>query len=307
MAHLTAPQYALGEIDEPWSALEDWRRRAAELQMAPAPELWGWGDVRRTERDAAELAVEAGRASLERAGADPGDIDDLYLCSTAFPSSLRSQTAHTAAVVRGLGLRRAAVTGISLGRCANLLLALRAACAAVDTGQSRTALVVTADRMEDETRRMENFALFSDGAAACLVTAEQPREGFRFEAAAVAQDLGEGDPAGQISADLAIEVNRRLRDATGVGPEDVARVCHNNLYTPLVSLKEAQAGFAPHQLHLDNIGRFGHCFAADPLINLTDLTEAGAIAHGDRCLLASSVPGLRAGLLVRRHAPTTTQ
>ncbi|GAB3998638.1 hypothetical protein GCM10029992_24990 [Glycomyces albus] len=305
MADITAPRYALGEITEPYDAIKNWRERAAELQMAPVPELWGWGTVRRTERGVAELAVETGRATLESAGLDPNDVDDLYLCSTAFPTELDGQSALAAAVVRGLGLSRATVTGVSLGRCANLLLALRAACAAVDSGQSRTALVITADRMAYEPHRIENFALFSDGAASCVVAAEAS-DGFRVEAAAAAQDLTSSDPGSHISADLAVEVNERLRLATGVEPGDVACLLHNNLYLPLVSLKESQAGFTAEQLHLDNIPRFGHCFAADPIINLADLAAAGRIDDGARYLLASSVPGMRVVLLLRRHAATDT-
>ncbi|MEU3309712.1 hypothetical protein ABZ717_21710, partial [Nocardiopsis sp. NPDC006832] len=76
---------------------------------------------------------------------------------------------------------------------------------------------------------------------------------------------------------------------------------HNNLYLPIVSLKELQAGFAPEQLYLDNVTRFGHCFAADPLINLTDLDEAGELRDGGAYLLASSVPGIRTALLLHRH------
>lgn len=306
MAHLSAPRYVLGEITEPYDAVKGWRERAEALQMAPVAELWGWGRIRRTERDTADLAIASGNATIEADGVDPDDIDDLYLCSTAFPTSIEAQADFAARVVRGLGLRRAAVTGVSLGRCANLLLALRAAGAAVDSGQTRTALVVTADRIEREPDRIENFALFSDGAASCLVTADERGEGFRIAAAAAAQDLAEGGPSGQISAALAVTVNERLHRATGVAPGDIARVLHNNLYLPLVSLKEAQAGFAPHQLHLDNITRFGHCFGADPLINLADLADAGALRDGAPYLLASSVPGIRAAVLLHRHAPTRT-
>ncbi|MCH7230948.1 hypothetical protein L0U85_08810 [Glycomyces sp. L485] len=306
MAYLSAPQYVLGEITEPYDVVKGWRERAEELQMAPVPELWGWGQIRRTERDTAELAIESGRATIDRAGIDPDDIDDLYLCSTAFPTSLDAQTVLAARVLRGLGLRRAALTGVSLARCANLMLAMRAACAAVDSGQARTALVVTADRIEHGAHRIENFALFSDGAASCLVTADERGDGFRFVAAAAAQDLAATDPGGQISADLAVQVNEHLHRATGVVPGDIARVLHNNLYLPLVSLKEAQAGFAPDQLHLDNITRFGHCFAADPLINLADLAEAGELRDGEPYLLASSVPGMRAALLLHHHAPRHT-
>ncbi|MGW9552957.1 3-oxoacyl-[acyl-carrier-protein] synthase III C-terminal domain-containing protein [Nocardiopsis sp. NPDC055551] len=301
MAYLSSPQYVLGEITEPYDAIKGWRERVEDLQMTPAPEIWGWGRIRRTEHEISDLAVASGRATIERAGIETDEIDELYLCSTAFPTSLESQADLVARVVRGLGLRRASVTGIGLTRCANLLMALRAACAAVDSGQARTTLVITTDRIEYEPHRIEDFALFSDGAASCVVTADEPGDGFRFGAAAAAQDFTAAEPSRRISADLAVEVNERLRRATGVEPVDVDRLLHNNLYLPIVSLKELQAGFAPEQLYLDNVTRFGHCFAADPLINLTDLDEAGELRDGGAYLLASSVPGIRTALLLHRH------
>ena len=46
--------------------------------------------------------------------------------------------------------------------------------------------------------------------------------------------------------------------------------------------------------------RIGHCFAADPLINLADREELGHVGAGGYCLLASSVPGSRIGALLQR-------
>jgi 3-oxoacyl-[acyl-carrier-protein] synthase III len=64
-------------------------------------------------------------------------------------------------------------------------------------------------------------------------------------------------------------------------------------------MKERQAGFTAGQLYLDNITRLGHCFAADPLINLVDRAALGHIEAGSHCMLASSVPGSRIGVLLK--------
>ena len=48
-----------------------------------------------------------------------------------------------------------------------------------------------------------------------------------------------------------------------------------------------------------NTPRFGHCFAADPLINLVDRAARGAVEEGSAYLLAVSVPGARQGVLLR--------
>ncbi len=77
-------------------------------------------------------------------------------------------------------------------------------------------------------------------------------------------------------------------------------LAHANLYKPLVVMKERQAGFSPPQLYLANIERLGHCFAADPLINLVDRMALGHVRPGSYCLLASSVPGSRIGVLLEK-------
>ena len=64
-------------------------------------------------------------------------------------------------------------------------------------------------------------------------------------------------------------------------------------------MKELQAGFDQSQLDTSNITRVGHCFAADPLINLVDRWSAGDVRAGGLYLLASSVSGLRVCVLLR--------
>jgi 3-oxoacyl-[acyl-carrier-protein] synthase-3 len=77
---------------------------------------------------------------------------------------------------------------------------------------------------------------------------------------------------------------------------------HTNIFKPIIVMKEMQAGFTPNQLFTDNVARVGHCFAADPLINLIDRAAAGHLADDRHYILASSVPGLRIGALLRKVA-----
>ena len=77
---------------------------------------------------------------------------------------------------------------------------------------------------------------------------------------------------------------------------------HANLFLPLVAMKERQAGFSARQLYTANVTRLGHCFAADPLVNLVDQEQAGRIREGGHYVLAVSVPGSRVTVLLRRPA-----
>ncbi|SES05021.1 3-oxoacyl-[acyl-carrier-protein] synthase-3 [Streptomyces sp. yr375] len=295
--------YVLGETEVHHSRLEGLAERARELSMAPKAELWGWGNVRRTDRPLEDLAAEAGRAALAAAAVAPQDVDGLVLCSTRFPGGPRTHGGFTDAVLTGIGLTAATCTGVTLNRCTTLLVGIRLAQALVVSGQHRRVLVVTTDRVTDESTRMESYALFSDGAAACLITsAADGRTGGAYEivTGAHVQRPGTLDWSHEISPDLAREVNDRMLTPLGMKTGDLDLLVHPNLYTPVVVLKERQAGFAQQQLFTDNITRIGHCFAADPLINLVDLDTAGRLRAGGHCLLASSVPGARAAVLLRK-------
>jgi 3-oxoacyl-[acyl-carrier-protein] synthase III len=301
MVHLHAPRYVLGEIEMDHTAIPGLHERAEALRMAPSPALWGWGSVFRTEHGIDELAIDSAAATLAAAGAAPSTVDALVLCSTDLPVPPREHGRFLAGILNGIGLGDVAAYGLGLNRCGSLLAGLDVASALVAGGRYRRILVVTTDRMTDEAERMAHYALFSDGAASCLVTADgEARDRYELVACASAHETASLDWAAEISSDLARRVNDALLSPLELGVGDVAGLMHLNIFKPLVVMKERQAGFRLDQLHIDNIPRVGHCFSADPLINLVDRAAAGRVRAGGLYLLASSVPGSRQGVLLRR-------
>lgn len=65
-------------------------------------------------------------------------------------------------------------------------------------------------------------------------------------------------------------------------------------------------GLDPKRLFLRNVGRVGHCFGADPFINLNDATAQGLTQTGDLVLLTSVGMGLSAATMLVRinHTPS---
>ncbi|MGV9245847.1 3-oxoacyl-ACP synthase [Streptomyces sp. NPDC003710] len=302
-AFLVAPRYVLGETEEPHTALEDLAARAAHYGIPMAPRTWGWGSYFRTRRSTVELAVASGNATLEASGAARASVDGLIVCTSSFPSSVDDHAGFLGAVLNGLGLPGVSFAcGMTLNRCNNLLAALHVATSLVRAGSRRRVLVVTADRIADEAARLEKFALFSDGAASCLVSADEGPDGFAVLASASAQDADVLGLRDQIDSRLAVAVNEELERATGIPPEKITALLPANLVRPLVTMKERQAGFTTAQMRTGNIERLGHCFAADPLINLVDLVASGEGEPDGLYLLASSVPGARHGVLLRKLA-----
>jgi 3-oxoacyl-[acyl-carrier-protein] synthase-3 len=300
---LHGPRYVLGEIERHHSTIDGLAARAEELRLAPDPALWGWGSVFRTERGLAAMAADSGSASLRAAGLEPPAIDALVLSCGEAPGPARSHGRFVGAILEAIGLGDIAFTGVSLNRCTNLLSALDVAGAFVASGRHRRVLVVTADRVGDERERVLPYALLSDGAASCVLTGDgEGLDRYQLVSCAAAQDTRSLDWTSEISADLARRVNEALLAPLEMRARDVAGLMHANIFKPLVVMKELQAGFAREQLYTDNVERVGHCFAADPLINLADRAAAGQVQPDRHYLLASSVPGTRMGVLLRRLA-----
>ncbi|MEU1436019.1 3-oxoacyl-[acyl-carrier-protein] synthase III C-terminal domain-containing protein [Streptomyces sp. NPDC005775] len=295
---LSSPAYELGENETDHSDLPGLLEQAERLGMPPRAELWGWGKVHRTELPLEELAARCGRAVLAGSGTDPADVDALVLCCTGFPGDAETHGGFVQAVLAGLGTKNHDVVGVTLNRCTNLLAGLVVARSLVAGGSHRRVLVLTVDRVTDEARRMTGFALFSDGAAGCLVTDGAGE--YTLVDTATAHDTSRMDWSEEISSELSRRVNDTLLTPRGMKPSDIDGVLHTNVFKPVVTMKELQAGFKPAQLSLDNIERVGHCFAADPLINLVDRNREGRVRHGRHYLLAASVPGSRVGVLLQR-------
>jgi 3-oxoacyl-[acyl-carrier-protein] synthase-3 len=302
---LRGPSYVLGERELDHTGIENLGELAARFKMAPSPGLWGWGAVRVTERDLEDLAADSGTATLRAARMDPAAVDALVLCSNRIPGPAEDHGRFVQRVLTGTGLGDIPCYGQFLNRCVNLLAGLDVARALVTSGRHRTVLVITTDRVAPGADRMSQFALFSDGAASCVVTAEVSQAedetcGYLLLGCATAQHTADLEWSSQISADLARQVTGALLDLLGAKLGDVAALMHANLFKPVVMMKERQAGFSAEQLYLANIPRLGHCFAADPLINLVDRTARGDVRLGQKAMLAASVPGSRIGALLSR-------
>jgi 3-oxoacyl-[acyl-carrier-protein] synthase III len=298
---LRGPAYVLGERAVDYTEIEGLPELVDQFRMVPDAALWGWGQIAATDRDLEELAVDAGLAALAGAGVDASSIDALLLCSNRIPGPAEGHGRFVASVLTGIGLRDIPCYGQNLNRCLNLLAALDISRGLVTSGRYRAILVITTDRVADGVARMSRFALFSDGAAACVVAAD-PGGSASYEllGCATAQDTATLEWTNELSSDLTREVNDALLTPAGLKLGDITALLHANLFKPLVVMKERQAGFGAEQLYLDNIPRAGHCFAADPLINLVDRAARGHLDEGRYCLLASSVPGSRISALLRR-------
>jgi len=297
--YLHGCHYILGEEERPVAEIPGLANWLARNQMIDDPDLWGWDRFRVTASPTVELLAETARRSLADFGARQPPVDAVILCATRFPTDVEGHADFVGRLIETLGLHQAIPYGVTLNRCATLTSALGLAEALVRSGQHQSILVAAGDTIGAHAERLRPFAVFSDGAASCIVSAGQGGE-FQLLGTAAAIDARMMKPNGEISADLARRANAELFARAEVGLRDIKCLAHNNLWKPIVVMKELQAGFRRDQLYLDNIPRIGHVFSCDPLINMIDLAESGSVASGELLALGSSVSGARFGALLRR-------
>jgi len=305
-AFVHGASYVLGEEETDYTSITNLSELASRLRLTPKAGLWGWGAIWRTGCDLEDLAVRTGLATLRAAGLDASSVDALVLCSNRIPGPAEGHGSFVSRVLTGIGLGDIPCYGQYLNRCANLLTGLDVSRALVTSGRYQRVLLITTDKVAAGVDRISQFALSSDGAASCIVTSEAADTStggiasYELLGCATAQRTADLEWTKEISSDLARQVNDQLLTPWGLKLGDVRALAHANIFKPLIMMKERQAGFSPEQLHLGNIARIGHCFAADPLINLVDRAALGDIGEGSYCLLATSVPGSRVGALLRR-------
>jgi 3-oxoacyl-[acyl-carrier-protein] synthase III len=242
------------------------------------------------------LAQQSCERTLARAGLPRQAVSALLLATSSFDRQPDLREGFAALPAR-LGLERAMPFGLFGSECSNLLTALRLAADLVRAGGHEHVLVATTDVCGPGPRLMGGFvSVFSDGAASCLVSRRRPGPGFVMEAVALASSPVMWDVTARAnlmaylkgSMNGAAEAVRRCLSQAGWAASGVTHFITGNYNRSVLRTYASQLGLPEEKTFLDNVGRLGHAYAADPLVNLTDLEQGGALRPGDRCLLLGS-------------------
>ncbi|WP_306213843.1 3-oxoacyl-ACP synthase III family protein [Actinoplanes sp. RD1] len=255
-----------------------------------------------------ELAAEAGRTLLKRAGVAAGDVDCVIYCGSGeWDLPFWSPAAKVAAE---LGIDQAHCFEVA-NFCNGVMTALQVAADRIDLGRSRHVLVLAGDRLsqlvdyaDPESKALFNFG---DAPAAILLGAEGPLE---LAHAAVRTDPAWADYySGDIEDDRV--VMRRRGHRSGLGDAYLSNFVA--LTGQALSVLEAAPGEVrwflinqgdkgmhervlaalgiPAERSVFNYHRYGHMGGSDPFLALGDLRAEGRLAPGDLVLVASSGMG----------------
>lgn len=287
-------QYTLGEHQRSFAEATGFDT----VGIPNRPAMWGWGTFFETSKNVMDLLIATGRNTLEANGLALNEVDGVIVARGNTANGEEFGVAAMASLLRELGLKRAFGTTLTSNGCSSALAAIRTAGALVRNGGMKNVLILAGDKAGAAEQRFQRFGIFSDGACSCIVSAGSSR-GFEVLASALATDISAMQADAAFSSGLASETNRQLFATDGLSSSKVSKVFSNNVFLPIVTLKELEAGFEMEQIYTANVARIGHCYAADPLINLADYVGGGHGAAGAQYVLAADSYGLRVSLLVK--------
>jgi len=273
-----------------------------------------------------DLALEASRKAIERAGLTPDDIDLIIVGTTtpdmAFPS--------TACLLQTkLGANHAWGFDLSAA-CSGFTYALTTASQMVAAGASRHALAIGADVMSsiiDYTDR-STCVLFGDGAGAAVIDVSDDDEigVLDFEnyvdgsgGAALCMPAGgslrpascetvnqrlhyvkqEGPTVFKFAVRNMEEVCRRILDRNNIRPQDVDLFAAHQANRRII-LSTAEKLGMPLDKVIMNIDRFGNTTGGTIPLVLNDAIEQKRVKRGDLVLCASVGAGFTVGAVLMR-------
>lgn len=216
-----------------------------------------------------------------------------------------------------LGLHRAEAFGLSHQNCASGMAAVDVAgeLLRAEGRPGDCALVVTGEQaFSPKIQLIEDVAIMGDAAAACLVTLDGAGDAVRSYATST---------LGEFSAAMLLDEERSLRFSKVYAPElakvmrravaeaglefaDIDLVVPHNVNLQSWRQTINELGIPREQVFLENVERFGHCFASDVFLNHTTLREAGRLVPGRHYLFATVGLGATFAAMVITHGASVT-
>jgi 3-oxoacyl-[acyl-carrier-protein] synthase-3 len=263
---------------------------------------------RRVGGTTSELATEAGRVALARAGVEPTEID-LVILATTTPDQTVPGTSPT--VEKNLGMRCGAID--INAACSGFVYGLALANGIISSGASKVLLIgaETLSRITDWNDR-GTAILFADGAAAVVIEAvDGPGQllSWDLDADGAAQpylyaDVGDflkmdGREVFRRAVRLMVDSASKALEAAAVGPDDIALMVPHQANIRIIDSACQRLGI-PIERTATNIDRYGNTSAASIPLALAEALEEGRVAHGDLVLLVGFGAGMTAASAVLR-------
>lgn len=305
---LSGISYQFGELTENYDQASGYLETITTSNLPEHPTMWGWGQYHKTD-DPYHLALQAARSSLNKAKVLATDIGLTIFACSYFPDKNNDLYYSTGKLLKKLELFNSKVEGATLMGCATLLNTIGRASALVHSGEYKNILVVGIDKLPDEYNRFWDYALFSDSAAACIVSLKD-REPLEKDSALCIRSFHSGIDVDEIIDGVKFKSKQPLHcrvikehlEKEGMKISEIKKVFNNNVYLPVKRQKDTMVGFKKNQSYDVNISTHGHCFSNDSLINYDTFSRNYDLLKHERILFQADGNGCCATLMLESCA-----
>lgn len=260
--------------------------------------------------DTFDLAVKPAQVVL-RSLPDPGRIRYLIFAHT-IRDFAPCQTLVADVIRQRLGVTGAEAFAITQNDCASGLAAVDIAgeLLRADGDPAAVALVLTGEKHAARMARLvKNVSILGEAGAACLVGLGG--QGSRV-LSCVVRTSGEFAGGLLMSEDVTAQFNRSFGtrvieaiqealDRARTKLADITMIVPHNVNVSSWRMLCARLGLARDRVFLDNVSRYGHCYCADPFLNLVSMRDRGLLASGGLYLLVSAGIGGTYAAMVVEH------
>lgn len=245
------------------------------------------------EQALAPLLHEASRLVLERNRELNGRLTHVVYCHTLSSTTVFAGETHP--VLEPFTARGLEACSVTMNHCATGLTALNILDMVLSDND--VALVLIGEKAFHRVIRViENATIM--GEVGCALLVGRGAGPYQILGSATSHDgrfaLITGRPGddsldafGDNYVEFACESIHRALTRFGVRLADIRCVMPHNVNIPSWSQIAQQIGLDPNRIHLSTIGRYGHCFGADPFINLVHARHEGVVCPSDVVLLFS--------------------
>ena len=312
-----------GDLSEIMETSDEWIRTRTGIHARHV--------VREGEATAA-MAIEAARASLRVADADPRDLDLVVVCTMTpdYP------TPSTACVVQNaLGAIHAGALDLNAG-CSGFVYGLVLAHQAISSGEQETVLVIGADTMSSMVNQQDRSTavLFGDGAGAVLLRASEgpagvmatmlgsdgsggnllkvPAGGSALPASAdtVADGLHylvmDGRQVFRFASRILPRALEQVLDKAGIGIDDIDWIIPHQANQRIIE-SAAKRLKCDEGRFFCNLDKYGNTSAASVPIALCEAVEGGLIQPGQQLAMVGFGAGLTWAAALLKWGPSVEE
>jgi hypothetical protein len=276
----------LGDDKVWYRDLPDIETRIRELNIPDEEGLWNWGYCRRWSADYDTQIAQGFAQTIAYVAAARIHVDAVLCCGPVQNSTDRFLDALASGVLPKMATSADPVRRVERGECVNVLQALGDAKALIDAGHDHV-LIVAAEKVVNERSRFRKNSLLSDFCLALLVSSHLDQCECEILDVLITADPDPGDDtSGILVRNLEKRCVASVLASTNVALGDVRKLFYLNLFEPIAEMKGQHTGFRASQLYLAMTKESGHCYGADPFINMRGY--AAASRPGDTYVLCAS-------------------